>query len=145
MCNFYIMYFTENDGQALYQQDCWSSPPRTLHFPAKLPPLPSHHASGESEEEGQHHHSHTHQTTHASTPSRATTTHFEEPFTLPVPSASDSSRSHVSHQKLFPSEDWPLNGMNIPDAAMGQVSAVAIDADGDVHVLHRGPVTWDSK
>lgn len=147
MCNFYFMYFTKNDGKSLYEEECWSSPPRSLHFPTKLPPLPSHPANREQneEEEEHHHHSHAHQTNHASLPSRVTTSNFAEPVTSPVLSSSGNFPSRLSSRKMFPSEDWPLNGIDIPDAAMGQVSAAAVDASGGVHVLHRGPVTWDMK
>ncbi len=44
---------------------------------------------------------------------------------------------------LVPAEDWPLNGVDIPGMTLGQVSAVAVDKEGHVHVLHRGPVVWD--
>ena len=44
---------------------------------------------------------------------------------------------------LVPAEDWPLNGIDIPGMTLGQVSAVAVDKEGHVHVLHRGTVVWD--
>ena len=47
--------------------------------------------------------------------------------------------------ELVPAEDWPLNGVSIPGIALGQVSAVAVDHEGFVHILHRGPVVWDGK
>ena len=44
---------------------------------------------------------------------------------------------------LVPAEDWALNGIDIPGVTLGQVSAVAVDKEGAVHILHRGPVVWD--
>lgn len=44
---------------------------------------------------------------------------------------------------LVLSENWLLNGFPIPEATLGQVTAAAVDAAGDLHVLHRGPVTWE--
>lgn len=54
---------------------------------------------------------------------------------------------------VVPAEDWPFNGVDQPivDAetgrggALGQVTSVAVDADGNVLVLHRGPRVWDFK
>ena len=43
-------------------------------------------------------------------------------------------------------EDWPLNGLSSPrvgDITLGQVTAVAVDHAGFVHIFHRGPTTWD--
>ena len=44
---------------------------------------------------------------------------------------------------LVQAEDWALNGFPIPQSTLGQLSAVAVDPHGDLHVLHRGPVVWD--
>ncbi len=44
---------------------------------------------------------------------------------------------------LVQAEDWALNGFPIPATSLGQLSAVAIDPHGDLHVLHRGPIVWD--
>ena len=44
--------------------------------------------------------------------------------------------------------DWSLNGVSSPrlgQVQLGQVTAVAVDAQGHVHVLHRGPHVWDSR
>ena len=159
MCNFYIMYFTKNDGKRLYQDDCWSNPPRSLRFPANLPPLLSHTTPTDIEEEDLHSHSHghTHQTMiHTGRPSSALPTDSSEMLNIPKSSVMPKSDevttvpklsgepSHSGRQ-LFLAEDWPLNNLVLPDNAVGQVSAAAIDAEGTLHVLHRGPVTWDFK
>lgn len=49
---------------------------------------------------------------------------------------------------LVPAGDWSLGGMSSPvigGTRLGQVSAVAVDGEGHVHVLHRGPRVWDSR
>ena len=44
---------------------------------------------------------------------------------------------------------WALNGLSgdetkaVLGVALGQVSAVALDAQGNLHVLHRGSHIWD--
>ena len=43
-------------------------------------------------------------------------------------------------------EDWSLNGVSSPNVGgitLGQVTAVAVDRAGFVHVFHRGPTKWD--
>ena len=153
MCNFYIMYFTKNDGKHLYQDYCWSKPPTSLHFPAKLPPLPVRHAASDDDDDEEHRHSHSHSHSHSHAQLPASTTQLPTTQTPPTtdfipPLTSKPKPGKVSppgRHKLVLSEDWPLNGVDIPDAAMGQVSAVAVDTKGGVHVLHRGPVTWDFK
>ena len=47
MCNFYLMYYTENDGRLLTEANCWEDAPSAVHFPPlpRLPPShgPAHH------------------------------------------------------------------------------------------------------
>ena len=50
MCNFYIMYYTANDGHSLIEDDCWNIAPKSVHYPP-LPVLPPSHNS-------HHHHNH---------------------------------------------------------------------------------------
>lgn len=174
MCNFYIMYYTSNDDISLISNYCWAPPPSRLRFPA-LPPLPvAATPSQEEEEEGTHSHSdmgdhkglHPHLrpvspglappttpllprkqlsvTTTVSPPPIATTvapppiaaTVAPPPITTTLPPAVGT---------LVQAEDWPLNGFPIPTQTLGQITAVAIDSAGDVHILHRGPVTWNSR
>ena len=48
--------------------------------------------------------------------------------------------------RLELAEDWPLNGLSSPDVGgitLGQVTAVAVDHAGFVHIFHRGPTVWD--
>lgn len=33
MCNFYIMYYTDNNGIKLEQSECWNKAPSSLSFP----------------------------------------------------------------------------------------------------------------
>lgn len=161
MCNYYLMYYTENDNRKLTKDSCWSSPPRTLHFPAELPPLPV--------SSSQHHHHgmepvHSH---HMETPPPVVTppppavTPPPPAVTPPPPVVTPPPPAQVSTVPrtvaaattttttiapvgtLVQSEDWPLNGFPIPAAMLGQVTAVAIDGAGQLHMLHRGPVVWD--
>ena len=63
MCNFYIMYYMDNNGRSLVDDDCWETPPRSLVYPDTLPPLPKlvghmehhHHGMGGDEEEEEDH------------------------------------------------------------------------------------------
>ena len=78
--------------------------------------------------------------------------YHETPPTTPTPTSPPSlstpffeggSDTKFESLGLVPAEDWPLNGVDIPGITLGQVSAVAVDKEGHVHVLHRGPVVWD--
>lgn len=51
MCNFYVMYYTDNDGRSLVDDECWSSAPESLHFPNIEPPLTS---PGQPHNDGSH-------------------------------------------------------------------------------------------
>jgi peptidylamidoglycolate lyase len=51
MCNFYIMYHTQNDGRPLARENCWDEAPLGIHFPP-LPVLPPSQLSHS------HHHHH---------------------------------------------------------------------------------------
>ena len=183
MCNFYIMYYTTNDGRSLYSNECWESAPRSLIYP-QLPSLttptvpptvapttaPVVTTEIESNEEED-----TYECPKpvppGSSDSRcvnitATTPIPVQPATDPIPKIETNSPesfdqsssttlvpSHPffeggnslssNHLGLVPAEDWALNGINIPGVTLGQVSAVAVDKEGAVHILHRGPVVWD--
>ena len=151
MCNFYIMYYTTNDNTALLDDSCWSIPPANVHFPATLPPLPSH-SSGEDEESDSHSHVGFQSTQALSwTPTSIPDSppHDSNSGTPPAPLVPPQSPSSMESDPSSPgsglvlSEDWPLNGYPIPEVALGQVTAAAFDANGYLHVLHRGPVTWN--
>lgn len=175
MCNFYIMYYTLNNVRRLAYDRCWSKPPNDMHFPAKLPPLPSYatpppdHVGGEQGEtripnsgsdansstgsdssmgpdSGNRPYSDSGTGADSSTGSNSdSSTGFDSNSgTLPAPSVSVLPVIPPrSGPGLVLSEDWPLNGIAIPEIALGQVTAAAIDAAGDLHILHRGHVTWD--
>ena len=51
MCNFYIMYHTQNDRRPLTRENCWDTAPLGIHFPP-LPVLPPSQLSHS------HHHHH---------------------------------------------------------------------------------------
>ena len=188
MCNFYIMYYTENDGRKLYSNECWQNAPRSLIYPP-LPSLTTPTAtpttespiSTESSAGGDNGHeeevdnyecskpippgtsnSHCVNTTTTTTtttghiPVPTTTIPIREPYhQTPPPNASTTppspstpfyeggSDTEFESLGLVPAEDWPLNGVDIPGITLGQVSAVAVDKEGHVHVLHRGPIVWD--
>ena len=180
MCNFYIMYYTENDGRRLYSNECWQNAPRSLIYPP-LPSLTTPTAtpttepalSTESANSGNGHkevdnyecptpippgasngHCVNITTTTSHIPVPPTTIPIREPDhqtshntpTNPSPSTpfyEGGSDAEFESLGLVPAEDWPLNGVDIPGITLGQVSAVAVDKEGHVHVLHRGPVVWD--
>ena len=219
MCNFYIMYHTENDGRSLATDDCWSAATKSIHFPP-LPVLPTSHHMGSDDHE--HTHSHPIEDEHptpidehptpidehptlidthptpvdittssklpggsdegkdgsetkeevddyicpSSVPPVGTssspcvrTTPTARPVTPTVPGekgegeADSGSMFPDGEFDMVPAKDWPFNGVDQPrvDAetgrggALGQVASVAVDAEGNVLVLHRGPRVWDSK
>ena len=177
MCNFYIMYYTRNDGQTLYSESCWQPATRSLVYP-ELPslttptvtpttePIVMTDVVSESTEEEDNYECPKAIPPNGSGSSRcinATTTTTTSPIpVLPtaipnIGSETTESNPHTSHNPFFegadntgskplgmvPAEDWTLNGIDIPGMTLGQVSAVAVDKNGFVHILHRGPVVWD--
>ena len=188
MCNFYIMYHTENDGRSLTYEDCWDPAPSHVHYPP-LPVLPPSH----------HHHDHsmmpggpdppiehTHPTPNTARPSDVITPPtVPDDYVCPSPvppgassrcpetkptvrpstpttekggegntgSEGEDGVSHTDMINLVPAKDWPYNGVDSPKVevktgrggALGQVTSVAVVADGSVLVLHRGPRIWDYK
>ena len=184
MCNFYIMYYTENDGRSLYSNECWQNAPRTLVYPPlpslttpTAPPTTGPAVSTESVDSNNGHEEVDNyecpkpippgtsndrcintttipSTTTSHIPIPPTTIPIREPYhqtpptttTNPSPSTpfyEGGSDAKFESLGLVPAEDWPLNGVDIPGVTLGQVSAVAVDKEGHVHVLHRGPVVWD--
>ena len=183
MCNFYIMYYTGNDGRSLYSNECWRSAPSSLVYP-QLPslttptvpptatpttaPIISTEIESSEKEDG-------YECPKPIPPgsgnsrcinNTATTPIPVPPTTTQIPSTSFNSPEPVDqtgHTTMVPSnpyfergnnleskplgmvaaEDWALNGIDIPGMTLGQVSAVAVDREGSVHILHRGPVIWD--
>ena len=199
MCNFYIMYYTENDGHHLSHDSCWSPAPSSLHYPT-LPSLPPpthihHHENvDEGGEDGQQDDNYicaspvppgpppricrpvttptnttpslsASSSSPPSTPPPSTPPPSIPPPSTPPPNtpppttavqetpgqffegkaSPPSPEGSQTGAELVPAEDWPLNGVSIPGIALGQVSAVAVDHKGFVHILHRGPVVWDGK
>ena len=62
----------------------------------------------------------------------------------------DESETVSDNPLVVLAEDWPLNGVDAPEVGghdkgvqLGQVTSVAVDTDGSVLVLHRGPREWD--
>ena len=193
MCNFYIMYYTENDGRSLYSNDCWQSAPRNLVYP-RLPSLTTPPAtptttptvSITTTDGGSNDHEHDDEDNYECpkplppgsgnsrcvntttttpipvppTPIQTPKTGSKTPVTVQTPMSSthgDTPTNPSPHSRFFegdsdiefesvglvPAENWPLNGVDIPGVTLGQVSAVAVDKDGSVHILHRGPVVWN--
>ena len=196
MCNFYIMYHTENDERPLISNDCWEPAPPDVNYPP-LPTLPPSHDS-------HHHHSpmmggsdvddivtETTQNTQNPTTSssdvvtlpeggeeddyicpssipptnqvpskcRETTPTNQLPETTPTNQVPEATPTHQLPEgkgneeqfHLYPVKDWLYNEANSPligaDTGklgiLGQVTSVAMAADGSVLVLHRGPRLWD--
>ena len=183
MCNFYIMYYTANDGRSLYTNECWQNAPRSLiypHLPSLTKPTVPPTATP---------------TTVPIVTTEQETSDMEDNYECPKPVPPGSSDSHcdnatattpipvlpttnsipklepnspesvdqTSSTTMVPSHpfseggnslksspvglvldgDWALNGIDIPGMTLGQVSAVAVDKEGAVHILHRGSVVWD--
>ena len=164
MCNFYVMYYTVNDGKKLYSESCWQRASSSLVYP-ELPslttptttpttePVVTTDASeGNGEEDnyecskpippGSGNSRCINSTT--SIPIPSTTTPEPNPSTPSRPFFEGGSNDLESKPLgLVQAEDWTLNGVDIPGITLGQVSAVAVDKEGSVHVLHRGNVVWD--
>jgi hypothetical protein len=193
MCNFYIMYYTENDGRRLYSNECWQNAPRSLVYPP-LPSLTTPTAppaappttttgpalttesvdSDDGNEKVDNYEcskpippgtsiSRCINNITTTTTTATTTSHIPvPPTTIPIREPDHQTPSNTATSPspstpfyeggsdvqfeslgLVPAEDWPLNGVDIPGITLGQVSAVAVDKEGHVHVLHRGHVVWD--
>ncbi|XP_064390589.1 peptidyl-glycine alpha-amidating monooxygenase-like isoform X2 [Halichondria panicea] len=156
MCNFYIMYYTANNGRGLYADDCWD-PPRGLTYPSTLPPLPvlvsssepHHHHSmgGDKDEEDKDDDYKCPVSVPPGNPSRCPVPTTAPPTThppiTPPPFIEGVAAPPPTLLGLAQAEDWALNKVSIPGRTLGQVSAVAADGDGNVHILHRGSVKWD--
>ena len=170
MCNFYIMYYTANDDHRLYSRECWSEAPQSFVYP-RLPSLTTPTAppttppivtTGASEEgdtyecpkpippgSGNSRCINT-TTTAGPIPGPATSTQIPNPDSNSPESPSSPTHFFEGGDNLalktlglVQAEDWLLNGVEIPGVTLGQVSAVAVDKEGSVHILHRGPVVWD--
>ncbi len=150
------MYYTANNGRGLYADDCWD-PPRGLTYPSTLPPLPvlvsssepHHHHSmgGDKDEEDKDDDYKCPVSVPPGNPSRCPVPTTAPPIThppiTPPPFIEGVAAPPPTLLGLAQAEDWALNKVSIPGRTLGQVSAVAADGDGNVHILHRGSVKWD--
>ncbi len=153
MCNFYIMYYTANNGRDLYQDDCWS-PPGDLLYPSVLPPLPQLVSHTEH-----HHHGGMGGNEEQEEDKKEQEKDKDYKCSVPIPPGDPSKCPPIATTSppfiegvaspdstpigLVEAEDWILNKVSIPGHTLGQVSAVAVDADSNLHILHRGSVQWD--
>ena len=119
MCNFYIMYYMANDNQDLDVDMCGIG---TWDTPIHPPPL---------------------DTVTTQSPTTPTTT----PPTTPPRNEVDHGGDTVPMLQM--SADWMLSGLEgeetspILSVGLGQVSAVEVDHNGNVLILHRGSRGWD--
>ena len=166
MCNFYIMYYTSNDGRELYSKECWMAATKSLVYPRlpslttpTVPPIVTTEDSvGEDTYEcpkpippnsGNSRCINNTATTspipvpHSTTQIPNTGSTTPEPTLNPVHFFEGGDDIVSTSLELVQAEDWLLNGVDIPGVTLGQVSAVAVDKEGSVHILHRGPVVWD--
>ena len=151
------MYYTENDKRQLSSNNCWNPAPSSLRYPT-LPSLPPpthiHHHDNEEHESAKGNRADAQQDDYIcprpippgppQVCNTTTTTTAQTPQRPFFEGEANSSESQT-RTKWVPAEDWPLNGVTFPGLVLGQVSAVAVDGKGNVHVLHRGPVVWDRK
>ena len=80
------------------------------------------------------------------TPTAVSNEPSNTPSNEPFFEGQDSLDSEMN--PLVPAEDWPLNGVSSPtigSVTLGQVTAVSVDQEGYVHILHRGARVWDQK
>ncbi len=158
------MYYTANNGRGLYEEDCWGSP-GDVSFPSVLPPLPQL----VSHTEPHHHHggmggNEEHEDDEQYEEDGGNKEHQEDdkddykcpvplppgnrskclpPVTTPPPFIEGVVSPGSAPIGLVEAEDWVLNKVTIPGKTLGQVSAVAVDTQGNVHILHRASVQWD--
>lgn len=71
------------------------------------------------------------------------TTHEVAPHSNSVPFFEGTGNQEPVDLGLVQAENWALNDVSIPGSTLGQVAAVAVDNEGNVHILHRGQVVWD--
>ena len=128
MSNFYFMYYTANNDVPLNNQECWSEAPPTLIYPESDGILPLHEA----------HHNHTHV-------DNAHTEHMDHASTNMTAPGSHSNKETTPTPQI--DDSWPYNnGFNNPIAGItiGQISAVDVDDDNNVYILHRSNVLWEA-
>ena len=126
MCNFYIMFYMENNGKKLDSYFCYEAPPPSFKFPNL-----SQFTTSEENVSSTHAHEETH--THDATPTIATPIHSVPPtITL--------------------AKDWEMNFLNASlgideslGVHLGQVAGISVDEDNHVYMFHRGDHEWDMK
>ena len=182
MCNFYIMYYTANDGHGLRRDTCWDRAPHGLRYPDHLPPLPAITSPVEEDHDHTHHHDGGNNEGVGNKEGDDEEDEYICPKTIPpgnpslcpkptpqipIPTnpSTTTDSSWITREEVSPStgvpffegvgnqqpvdlglvqaENWVLNDVSIPGTTLGQVSAVAVDNEGNVHILHRGHVVWD--
>lgn len=135
MCNYYIMYYTDNNEQQLYDEECWQGPSKDLHFPE-----PSQFSTS------------IHSLNHAHImPTQSSSIITEQMVTGAMASAKATPTYHKPLPKPHLATDWPLNTIYSPDNVkkllgipLGQVTGVSVDRNDKVYILHRGERVWDA-
>ena len=135
MCNFYLMYYTDNNGVGMQEDECWNKAPHSLIFPDSDPVLPTHGASFGSHNHT--HHSHTHIPDHNDEPVEVTDG---------VPVAMDTTVIPRYWPLPVVDQSWPFNnGFNkyVEEFSLDQITAIDVDEEGNLHILHRAGRKWD--
>ena len=146
MCNYYMMYYTENSEDQLYNNECWSTAPDDLEYPDSSHVLPTHvpQVSHDSIDNDDPNHEsinedHTHPESHDQDPTEDTS------FLSDILEILSTDNEFIPVLNL--DESWPLNRVTgvVGEIQLGQVSGVDVDSINNVHILHRGDRQWTSQ
>ena len=128
------MYYTDNNRQQLYDDECWQGPRKNLHFPDPsqfLTPVQSLN------------HAHVTPTQSSSITNKMVTGGIASVKATPT------YHKHVPKPHL--ATDWPLNTVYSLDGvkellgvSLGQVTGVSVDRNDKVYIFHRGERVWDA-
>ena len=121
MCNFYIMYYTKNNGRSLSTDSCWDDAPRSMVYPDA-----SRFLTAASHQTHTHHHHHGNED-HPAPSSKGR---------RGVVLASDWPMNYLKTSQQVDS----YLGQHL-----GQVAGVSVDTHGNVYMFHRGNRKWDFK
>ncbi len=119
------MYYTDNNDVPLIKEECWSEPPSIITYPLLDATLPLH---GTHHDHAHNHNDHTHNDhTHND--------HTHNEF------ASIETTPSIQLDTTWPYNNGfinPIGGITI-----GQISAIDVDDNNNVYILHRSTVLWE--
>ena len=130
MCNFYIMFYTDNNGKKISDPICYETP--DFEFPSLSDFITQEENSSSA-------HTHNEDSNQETTPTLTTPT----PLTTPT---------HKASTVITLAKDWRMNYLNTSKSIngllgvqFGQVTGIDVDSNDLVYMFHRGNHIWDMK